>query len=458
MNETTSSINRTSTAEGASLLRDVAYVVFKRKVVLIAFTLVGIAVMVYGLTAAVPTYEATARVYIKRIPQGYVMPSETRSVLKRGEVINSEINIIQSSAVAAAVVDRLEMATGEDRGIAIYDLERRIRAVDQPESDIIDISYRHRDAERAAAIVNAALDAYLEIRKSVSLNYDAVRYLDEQAERLKTQRDSVAMAIAEFGGESGNLAQGRRGEQRMGLQDRFNNELATLSATIEAREEQLAMVRSWLDSGADPAHIPSGEIYDMATVRQAKARLLDLDLELAEARSRYTADHPSVLKLERQIESTQSILRIEVEQALARQMMRLDEWKAERRAIVAMLEDLHSDDEDIMEEALTIRLLEHDLSIKADLYAIIMDRREQFRITAATDPNLLNVGIVARAAVPARPMSQPINMQIVVGLFTLVFGVLLMFVLERLDNSLERREDVQRTLGLKVLATIPDRR
>ncbi len=446
-----------TTAESASLLRDIAYVVFKRKVVLITFLIVGIAVMVYGFSTAVPGYEATARVYIKRLNQGYVMPSETRAVLKRGEVINSEISIIESSAVAAAVVDSLGLAEGRNRRLIVENIQDRIRAADQPESDIIDISYRDTDPERAAAIVNTALDAYLEIRKSVSLNYDAVRYLDEQAQRVKAERDSIAMAIAEYGGESGNLAQGRRGEQRMGLQDRFSNELASLNANIEAREEQLSMVREWLDSGADPSHVPSGEIYDMATVRQAKSRLIELDLELADATSRYTPDHPEVLKLSRQIESTEQVLRSEVEQALARQQMRLDEWKAERRAIEAMLEDLHAEDEDIMEEALTIRLLEHDLSIRADLYGIIMDRREQFRITAATDPNLLNVGIVSRAAIPARPTPQPVNMRIVVGLFTIVFGVLLIFMLERMDNSLERREDVQHSLGLKVIATIPDR-
>ncbi|MCD4690948.1 hypothetical protein K8S17_05745, partial [bacterium] len=225
-----------------------------------------------------------------------------------------------------------------------------------------------------------------------------------------------------------------------------------------SREEQLAMVREWLDSGADEGHVPSGQIYEMATVRQAKVELLRLELQLAEAHAKYTSGHPAVLKLERQIEATQMVLRSEVEQALVRQQMRLDEWKAERRAVASMLNDLHSEDEDIMEELLTIRLLEHDLSIRADLYGIIMDRREQFRITAATDPNLLNVGIVSRAAVPARPTPQPVNMRIVVGLFTIVFGVLLMFMLERMDNSLERREDVQRTLGLKVLATIPERR
>ncbi len=458
MAATINTANTASTAESASLLRDIAYVVFKRKLVLIVFTLVGIAVMVYGMTAVVPRYEAVARVYVKRTPQGYSMPAESHAVLKRSEVINSEINIIQSSAVAAGVVDALGLGDGDRRGLAIYDMERRIKAQDQQEADIIDISYRDTDPEKAAAVVNAALDAYLEIRKSVSLNYDAVRFLDEQAKRMRAERDSIAMAIAEFGGESGSLAQGRKGEQQMGLQNRFHNELAGLNSTIASREEQLAMVREWLDSGADPSAVPSGDIYVMPTVQQTKAQLINLNLQLAEATSRYTPGHPEVLKLERQIESTQLILRSEVEQALARQQMRLDEWKAERRAVVAMLGDLHSDDGEIMEEALTIRLLEHDLSIRADLYGIIMDRREQFRITAATDPNLLNVSIVSRASVPARPMSQPVNMQIVVGLFTVVFGVLLMFMLERMDNSLERREDVQRTLGLRVLATIPDRR
>ena len=459
MNTTKTNSVAKATTEDASFLRDVVYVVFKRKLVLIVFTIVGIAVMAYGFATAVPSYEAVARVYIKRLQSSYMMPAEPRGVLKRGEVVNSEINIIQSSAVAAAVVDRLGLAEDEsDRGMAIYNLEHAIRAQDMPEADIIDISYRDNDAEHAAAVVNAALDAYLEIRKGVSLNYDAVRYLDEQASRLKAERDSVAMAIAEFGGGSGNLAQGRRGEQQMGLQDRFMNELATLNSTIASREEQLAMVQEWLDSGADPAHVPSGEIYEMSTVLRAKTKLLEYNLELADAMSRYTPDHPEVQKLKRQIESTGGILRAEVEQALARQQMRLDEWKAEQRAIESMLEDLHADDEDIMEEALTMRLLEHDLSIRSDLYAIIMDRREQFRITAATDPNLLNVGIVSRAAVPARPTPQPVNMRVVVGLFTVVFGVLLVFMLERMDNSLERREDVQQTLGLKVLATIPERR
>ncbi len=444
--------------QDTSLLRDVIYVIFKRKVVLITLAVVGTAIMIYGFRTSVESYEASARVLIKRQHQGYVMPAETRAVLKRAEVVNSEISIIMSTAVAEAVVDMLELATGDERPMAIYRMSRKIKAQEQPESDIIDITYRHRDPQMAADVVNAALDAYLEIRKAVALNYDAVIYLDSQAARVRAERDSTAMAIARFGGERGELAQGRRAEQQMGLQDRFENELATLTSHIQSREEKLALVEEWLASGADPSHIPSGEIYEMTSVRQAKNRLVELELIVAGASSKYTADHPALLKLRREVLATQEVLQKEVRQALARQRMRVDEWRAERRAVLGMLDDLHSKDEDLAKSLLTIRLLEHDLSIHADMYAIIMDRREQFRITAATDPNLLNVGIVARAAIPAKSTPQPVNMKVVVGLFTIIFGVLLVFAMERADNSLERREDIQRVLGLKVLATIPERK
>ncbi|MCK4513075.1 hypothetical protein KAW64_15115, partial [bacterium] len=312
--------------------------------------------------------------------------------------------------------------------------------------------------QMAADVVNAALDAYLEIRKAVALNYDAVVYLDSQADRVRAERDSTAMALALFGGERGELVRGRLAEQQMGLQNRFENELATLNSHIQSFEEKLAMVDEWLASGADPSHIPSGEIYATTSVQQAKKRLVELELTMAGVSAKYTADHPALLKLEREVAATQVVLQKEVRQALARQRMRIDEWKAERRAVLSMLDDLHNEDEEIAQSRSTIRLLEHDLMIHADMYAIIMDRREQFRITAATDPNLLNIGIVARASIPARPTPQPVNMRVVVGLFTIIFGVLLVFTMERADNSLERREDIQRVLGLKVLATIPERK
>jgi uncharacterized protein involved in exopolysaccharide biosynthesis len=440
------------------LLRDIAYVVFKRKTVLITLLVVGLVIVVYGTMTVVPTYQAKARVLIKRVAQAYAMPTESRAVLRRSEVVNSELQIIMSSAVAELVVDRLGLAGEGDRSLAIHSLERRIQAKALPESDIIDISYRDKDAEMSALVVNTSLDAYLEIRKNVALNVEAVTYLDGQAHRLRAARDSIAMQIAEFGGDRGQLLQDVLAHQHMGLSDRFNNQLLTVQSNIETRRGQLALVEAWLASDAGVSEVPTADIYEMSTVREAKIQLVGLMNELGDSRARYAPGHPEIERLEREVTELERVLRREVVEAVERQRMELAGWEAEERAIENTLDQLRSRDPEISEEQLIIRMLEHELSIRADLYAIVMDRREQFRITAATDPNLLNVGIVSRAQVPARPMEQPVNMKVVVGIFTILFGFMLVFGLEKTDHSLERREEVQQHLGVKVLASIPDRR
>ena len=441
-----------------TLLRDVVYVLFKRKLPLIGLLVIGSLIVAHGATTRESHYEATARIMVKRLRQSYEMPAVTSSVLRRGEVVNSELQIIMSAAVAAEVVDRLEIATGEERGLAVANMERSIRARALPESDIIDISFRHRDAEWAALVTNAALDAYLEVRARVSLNYEAVQYLDDHARLAKAARDSVANEIARLGADEGDIVQGLRGEMIMGLKDGLYNDQIDLASSINSREEELSLVREWLDSNADMAHVPSGDIYEMGTVRSVYVKVVDQAAEFADARARYTEDHTEVKRIGRELAALETLLRDEVERALQRQHMRLAEWKAQKRAVDGLLAELDAQDAELAATAVRRRMLEADLDARQDIYAIILDRAEEYRITAATDPNLQNVAVVSRAEVPARPTPEPVNMRIVVGVFTMIFGLLLVFGIEKADRSLERREDVHRFLGVKVLASIQERK
>ena len=441
----------------AVLLEEVLYVLFRRKLLIIVLLLIAGGIFTYGVLTDVDSYKAEAIVMIRRLPLGYQMPAESRAVLKRGEVVNSEIEIITSPAVAEEVVDRLGLAEGKNRARVIHNIGRQIRAEAEPESNIIKLSYSHPDGERAADVANAALDAYLNVRARVALDYSAVDYLDQQAHRIKAQIDSIGVAIVRYGAEDGQLSKGYKGEKHMGLISQFTNKRTELAASIYSMEEKIAMTEGWLASGADVAHAPSGDIYDMATVQQVKWKHLDMKSQLASARARYAPDHPEVKRLERELTSSAEAVRVEVEQALLRQKMRLEEWKAERRATVRILADLKAQNPKISDENMRIRMLEHELSIRTDLYAAVVDRREQFRITAATDPSLLNVGVVSRATVPVEPSKAGIDMKSVFAFFTLLFGLAFVFAVERMDQSLVRRSDIERELGLKVLAILRER-
>lgn len=448
---------QTTDSGGSALVREIVYVAFKRKAFLIVLTVLALCLIAYGIITDVPRYEATASVMIRRLPQAYTMPAESRSVLRRGEVINSEIDLIKSAAVASRVADMLGMERGRQRSLFVERLQRQVRAQTQPESNVIEIKYTHRDPERAALIANAVLDAYLEVRRTVNFDFEAVEYMTDQAQRIRTVIDSIAGQIAEVGGEKGQLLIGQRGQQQMDLIGRFLNEATELDRQIAMREEQLTMLEQWFDESDDLAKVPSVDVYEELSIKQLKQSLISQRVSLAEARARYTPEHPEVLRLERQIASAESIMRGEVRETYERMAMRLEEWKVQRAAVQDVIDELRAEEPEIAADNIKLRLLEHEMSIRTDLYAVLLDRREQFRITAATDPNLLSAGVVARASVPATPVRAAVNMTIVVAVFTFFFGVILIFGMERLDHSLERREDVERLTGLKVLASIPER-
>jgi succinoglycan biosynthesis transport protein ExoP len=442
----------------SSFLRDFLFIVFKRKLPLTLLLVIGVAIVAYGVMTSVPEYQASARILIKRTRQAYEMPTETAAVLKRGEVVNTELQIIMSSAVAEAVVDKLGLDAGGDRAFAIERLGKRIRARALPEADIIDIEYRDTDARRAARVVNSAVEAYLEIRKGVELSTQALSFLEKQARRARAARDSVAAEMAELGAREGVHELGVKTQMQMNLEERYHDMLVSITKDIEMRERQLAVVEEWMMSGRPVADVKAGAVYDSDSVRRAQAALADLAVKLADARALYAPDHPEVQRIERQIAATELVVRGEIEQSMESQRLRLEELRAEKGAVEDMIARLHEADRDVADTELQLKLLQHDLSLRVDLYDIITNRMEQFRITAATDPNLLNVSVVSWASVPARPTPRPVNMRVVVGVFTIFFGVLLVFALEKMDQSLQSREAVVRHLGVKVLASIPDRR
>jgi uncharacterized protein involved in exopolysaccharide biosynthesis len=264
--------------------------------------------------------------------------------------------------------------------------------------------------------------------------------------------------MAALGAREGTHELGKQGRLQMDLQARYDDALVRVRKEIDTRERQLAVIEEWLGSGRPVAGLNESAFYQNDGVRKVHTALADLEIKLAETTARYKDDHPEVQRIRRQIASTEVVLADEIHGALNNERLRVEELRAEERAIESMLVDLRAANTRVAEAELQFKLLQHDLTLQVDLYEVVMSRMEQFRITLATDPDLLNVAVISRAAVPVRATPRPVNMRIVVGMFMIVFGILLVFALEKMDQSLQSREDAQRQLGIKVLASIPDRR
>jgi succinoglycan biosynthesis transport protein ExoP len=95
-----------------------------------------------------------------------------------------------------------------------------------------------------------------------------------------------------------------------------------------------------------------------------------------------------------------------------------------------------------------------DISTSQTLYDSMLASYKQIGISDAIQDN--NISFVDKAQTPHAPVEpQPLHNLAVFGTIGLGLGILLAFLLEQFDLSIKVPEDVERELGVPVLATIP---
>jgi uncharacterized protein involved in exopolysaccharide biosynthesis len=100
--------------------------------------------------------------------------------------------------------------------------------------------------------------------------------------------------------------------------------------------------------------------------------------------------------------------------------------------------------------------LKKSLEIIQQNYALFNRRREEARISEAMDrEKLLNVGILERAALPLRPLSQSKSTIVILAAFVgLALGLGFVFGMEFFNSSVRSERLLEDQLNLPVLATI----
>ena len=156
-----------------------------------------------------------------------------------------------------------------------------------------------------------------------------------------------------------------------------------------------------------------------------KTKLTDLQQQRAELSQRFTANHPSVQALDAQIG------------ALASAQTRLGKS-------VSVLPDT---------EQTALRLL-RDVRVNTELYTNLLNSAQQLRIAKAGQIGNVRVVDFAEAADdPVRP-KRLIVILISAGV-GLMIGIIVAFVRKALYGGVERPEDIERQLGVRVFAIVP---
>jgi uncharacterized protein involved in exopolysaccharide biosynthesis len=476
-----------------STVRDFLTVLFKRKyTILIIFFAVVVTVAV-GSFLLPPTYEAKSsllvkfgREYIYR-PEVGERASDTRTLisLNQEEVINSEIQILSSRDLIEKVITTLkvediypDLVENPPRRMtpleaAILQFEKKLSVEGIKKSNVIQVSFQHKDPRIAAKAVNLLVDflkeKHLQVYsdpKSSFLEQQLSAYeqrLKESQNQLETFKQKYRVFSLE---EQRTLLLKQRTDLDIGLKT-SQNQVKELQNKLFSLKDQMRTISK------DVPLYTETERYKI--IDDAKAQLLSIQLREQELLHKYNEDTPLVINIRKEKKIVQDFIRKQEEelkgkvrtgqnlvyQDLEREMVRtqaeLSSQEAKAAALRGQIAQLDKEIQNLDLRENELQNLKRELAANERNYKTYLEKAEEARISDDLNrQKMANISVIQSAAAPPKPIKPKKALNLVLGIILgAVSGLGLAFFSEYTSQGLSTPESAERRLGLPVLASIP---
>lgn len=427
--------------------------------------------IVLGLTAAsylttTPRYNAQGRLGIQRTNEEIVVATtdqRSQPLTTDSSTVETEVKQLTSPDTLGRVVDRLKLANRSDfagenpgdattaRNRAIAALARSLDVEREGASYAINIGYSSTDPRFATQIVNTTIAEYLnrqQAEKRAARN-DEIALLAPRLNELRARVKVAETEAARFRAAT-NLVdiqnQNTNAQQSIGV---LNQQLAEAQAQ-QAAAEARNTARSASSAGA-------GSAVSSPVLQQLRTEEARLSAQRAALADRYGERHPLMLETDQQLRETRR--QIGAETTRVRQSLSAEADVARRRTS-SIVSSLGAQKGQLLQgNAASVRLaeLEREATTAKSLYEALLERYQQAVTRQGTERGTAYV--IARAIEPQSPDSPKKLVYIGGGLLAALLAATLVFgALEVAENGFSSRRQIERTLGLPVLASVMDLR
>ncbi len=339
---------------------------------------------------------------------------------------------------------------------------------------LIDLFVTNKDPVMAQRLAEAVGREYIRnsIERRSNFSQDSLRYLIEEEERLKVNLQKSESAVAEYkartpdalqlgGGTvstgsqtgSGAGAGGTRGgivEDK--LQD-LNSKLTVAKSERMRLEGEMKQIEEAGNKVEILLAVPSISVSPL--VNERRRTVTDLEANLATLALRYKGKHPKMMatraalkeakdSLERAVVSQPEILKNAIEQAKATEANLATAIQEQQGTVVAL-----------NRAAIGYQELARQAETDRALYESVLRQIKAIDLTKDVKANA--VSVAEQAVLPRQPISPIPSKAITFGLLGgLAAGLAFVFGSDALDRSVKTVDQAEATLGLPVLAAIPE--
>lgn len=324
------------------------------------------------------------------------------------------------------------------------------------DSQIAAVVVLHQVPEAAAAISNAVADAYIEF--SLEQKVDTTRYaadwLTDQMAELRGKLEDSESALYEFK-KSANLVsvslESRQSmiEESLSLLNKALSEARANRIQLEARRHEIQRLVS---SGDGVAIVD--EVINNSLVQSLKTSYEQLRQQQAELSLRYTPEHPKNVAIKAQMEVALRTLDDEIKKVLQSFESRYQAAVNTEKRLEQELDKIKEEALEINKREMTYSRLKRERDNNAQLYELVLKRQKEASLTQFL--RVSNVSKLETAVPPDRPVKPRVLLNLLVTVFVASsLGFASAVVLERFDNTLKSREQVEQRVGLPFLGVLP---
>jgi capsular exopolysaccharide synthesis family protein len=469
-------------------LFDFVGIALKRRWLLLAAAVVGLAVGAAVTYVTAPVYQAVATIQIDREPAKIVaVQSEETPDTDSGDFYQTQYALLRSRALALRVVRDLGLAndpaflhqSNRPAPRAMLppprtDAEREAREAQatalvagglrvDPErgSRLVHVSFESPSPTIAAKIANATANDFIAV--NLEHRYEASSYarqfleqrLSETRQKLEdSERQLVAYAaqnqiinLTVDEQTSGGTTSGQTSLAAADLAS-VNGALATaVTARIQAEQR-------WrqAEETSDLTTLP--EVQAEPSIQAAIAARAAALAEYHQNRSSLKPDHPTMLALQAKID--QENREIDARAQAVKESLR-NQYDVAVRQEKSFSGEVNRDKGQVLDlrnRSIKYNILQREVDTNKSLYDGLLQRYKEIGVAGGIGTN--NVSVVDAAQVPGHAVKPVLSHNLAIfGAAALALGALLALLLEKLDVSIKVPQDVEKKLGLAVLGTVP---
>jgi capsular exopolysaccharide synthesis family protein len=354
--------------------------------------------------------------------------------------------------------------TAWERDKALGNLMKNLAVDNQKNSNLIAVAYQAESPDLAQAVVAKLIDVFLEKHINVHRTPGSHDFFQLQTEQSNTKLVQTENALKELKNKTGI---GSVTEQRTILLKRIGE----LQGGIEATVSNLAASKSKVQTmGKTLAGLPKNLLrskftgYSGNPMDYLQQRLLELQIKEKDLRATMTENSRPVQDIRQQIAEVQALMQQEgathnqvASLALLNEKANVAELQSKVGAMRGELVSAQNELGKINEAEVKIGQLEREIETQRTNYRNYADKLSQTRIDRALEmEKISNISVVQAASYPVKPIWPRKATNLALGsLLGLLGGLGLAFLAEQMDHSFKTPGEVEVSLQLPVLATIP---